>query len=241
MSGRPKAGQTLDEVKDILLEQADKLRKGEFSDDPRGGCEGKPEAYRAEKPLRAMIRVPTSMCRLLSTVCLGLTKWQSSNPSIRLPRPTSWLRLTSTSSRKGMPYSTSAREKTPTSLRLPSPSSPPIVMNRDKTSPFLAEIQNSVVEPIEPVFADYAKDLATYKAKKNVPLIYMPNTKNDIFQLIYVYDLGTYADSLLQFAPALIGYCGTNDMTPEQVKNEFYKLACSFSYSGSGERTYAAL
>ena len=33
MSGRPKAGQTLDEVKDILLEQADKLRKGEFSDD----------------------------------------------------------------------------------------------------------------------------------------------------------------------------------------------------------------
>ena len=69
----------------------------------------------------------------------------------------------------------------------------------------------------------------------------MPNTKNDIFQLIYVYDLGTYADSLLQFAPALIGYCGTNDMTPEQVKNEFYKLACSFSYSGSGERTYAVI
>ena len=56
-------------------------------------------------------------------------------------------------------------------------------------------------------------------SKKNVPVIYMPNTKNDIFQLIYVYDLGTYADSLLQFAPALIGYCGTNDMTPEQVKN----------------------
>ena len=117
MSGRPKAGQTLDEVKDILLEQADKLRKGEFSDDLV-------EAVKANLKL-TMIRVPTSMCRLLSTVCLGLTKWQSSNPSIRLPRPTSWLRLTSTSSRKGMPYSTSAREKTPTSLRLPSPSSPP--------------------------------------------------------------------------------------------------------------------
>ena len=48
----------------------------------------------------------------------------------------------------------------PNELKIAKPQLTPIVMNRDKTSPFLAEIQNSVVEPIEPVFADYAKDLA---------------------------------------------------------------------------------
>ncbi len=240
MSGRPKAGQTLDEVKDILLEQADKLRKGEFSDNLV-------EAVKANLKLTVQRSLTSNDSRADQYVqaFVNGVPWADEVAKLESLDKITKADVVAAANKYLLPqgYAVLYKRKgeDPNELKIAKPQLTPIVMNRDKTSPFLAEIQNSVVEPIEPVFADYAKDLATYKAKKNVPVIYMPNTKNDIFQLIYVYDLGTYADSLLQFAPALIGYCGTNDMTPEQVKNEFYKLACSFSYSGSGERTYAVI
>lgn len=52
------------------------------------------------------------------------------------------------------------------------PSITPIVMNRDTSSAFLREIQNSVVQPIEPVFVDFAKDMERGIAKSDIPVLY---------------------------------------------------------------------
>ena len=41
----------------------------------------------------------------------------------------------------------------------------PIVTNRDVASPFLVEVQESAVKPIEPVFLDYQKDMSQLKGK----------------------------------------------------------------------------
>ena len=58
--------------------------------------------------------------------------------------------------------------------------------NRDSQSEFLTEIQNSKVEPIEPVFVDYKKDMSQFEAQKGVNVLYKKNETNDIFTLIYV-------------------------------------------------------
>ena len=108
------------------------------------------------------------------------------------------------------------------------PSITPIVMNRDVTSDFLSEIQNSNVKPIEPVFLDFKKDLSQLKAKSNIPVLYKQNTSNDLFQLIYVFDMGNNNDKVLGTTFDYIDYLGTSDMTPEQLKSEFYRLACTF-------------
>ena len=36
-------------------------------------------------------------------------------------------------------------------------------------------------------------------------------------------------------------YLGTSDMTPEELKSEFYRLACTFYVSPGNERTYVVL
>ena len=46
--------------------------------------------------------------------------------------------------------------------KITAPKITPIVTNRDKTSAFLAEIQNTVVKPIEPVFPDFSKDMSRF-------------------------------------------------------------------------------
>ena len=187
MSGRPKAGQTLDEVKDILLEQADKLRKGEFSDDLV-------EAVKANLKLTVQRSLTSNDSRADQYVqaFVNGVPWADEVAKLESLDKITKADVVAAANKYLLPqgYAVLYKRKgeDPNELKIAKPQLTPIVMNRDKTSPFLAEIQNSAVEPIEPVFADYAKDLATYKAKKNVPVIYMPNTKNDIFQLIYVYN-----------------------------------------------------
>lgn len=85
----------------------------------------------------------------------------------------------------------------PNEKKMAKPTITPIVMNRDVASDFLKEIQNSNVKPIEPVFLDFKKDLSQLKAKSGIPVLYKQNTSNDLFQLIYVFDMGNNNDKAL--------------------------------------------
>lgn len=117
----------------------------------------------------------------------------------------------------------------------------PIITNRDVASPFLVEVQESAVKPIEPVFLDYQKDMSQLKAKSDIPILYKQNVANDLFQLIYVFDMGNNHDKALGTAFDYLEYLGTSDMTPEELKSEFYRLACTFYVSPGNERTYVVL
>lgn len=84
----------------------------------------------------------------------------------------------------------------PNELKLAKPQLTPIEMNRDKSSAFLTEIQNTEVEPIEPVFLDFDRDMTKLEAKNGVEVLYVPNDINDIFSLVYVYETGSENDSI---------------------------------------------
>lgn len=114
-------------------------------------------------------------------------------------------------------------------------------MNRDTASAFLKEIQASTVQPIEPVFLDYSKDLDMLKAKADIPVIYKQNNANELFQLMYLFDMGNRNDKALGTAAQYLEYLGTSDMTPEEVKSEFYRMACNFFVAPGSERTYIVL
>ena len=117
----------------------------------------------------------------------------------------------------------------------------PIVSNRDVTSPFLTSIQESAVKPVEPVFLDFKKDMSQLTAKSDISVLYKQNVTNDLFQLIYVFDMGNNNDKALGTAFDYLEYLGTSDMTPEELKSEFYRLACTFYVSPGNERTYVVL
>ena len=117
-------------------------------------------------------------------------------------------------------------------------------MNRDTASAFLRQIQTEAANaaPIEPVFLDYAKDLTQLTAKNGaLPVLYKQNEENDIFQLVYYFDMGAEQDRYLGMAAQYLEYLGTSDMTPEQVKQAFYRMACSFGVSSGQRRTYVTL
>ncbi len=239
--GQPKAGQTLDEVKDLLLAEVGKLRSGDFDDKLL-------EANINNFKLGQMQQLDSNEGRAdwyVNSFVNG-TQWSDEVASLD--------RMSRLTKQDIMAYADKylsdssyvviyKRQGTPADQKIDKPTITPIAMNRDTASVFLKDIQAAAatVKPIEPVFVDFSKDLSVSEPKPGLQMLYKQNTTNDIFQLMYIYDLGTNNNKLLAAAGQYIDLLGTSDMTPEQVRSEFYRMACWFGISTSGDRSYITL
>jgi len=119
-------------------------------------------------------------------------------------------------------------------LKVSKPPITPIEVGRDKEIAFLKEIKARQVKPIEPVFVDFSKDLTKSKLKNGAEVLYVQNTENKTFNLVYRFDFGYRAGQTgktFDLAADVLEYLGTSKHTPEQLQQEFYKLACNYSVS----------
>ena len=123
-------------------------------------------------------------------------------------------------------------------LKVSKPPITPIEVGRDNESAFLKEIKGRQVTPIEPVFVDFSKDLTKRKLSNGTEMLYVQNMENKTFNLVYRFDFGERAGQLgktLDLAADVLDYLGTSKHTPEQLQEEFYKLACNYSVSVGAE------
>lgn len=236
LSGRNKRGQSLDEVRALLLEQVDLLRKGAFPD-------WLMEAGINNLRLQEMRSAENSRSRAMSMMYsfLNGTPYEQTiryldrlgevtredviafaNQHIRDDNYAVVYKL------QGQPEDVEQVEK---------PAITPIHINRDAESPLLTQIKGTEVPPIEPVFLDFNNDLSRTNITNQLELLYAHNEANPTFSLTYYWDKGSYHDKYLPMAGSFINFLGTSDMTAEDISNEFYKLACSFNVSVGNEET----
>lgn len=240
LQGLPKQGQTLDDVKNLLLVEIQKLRSGDFDDKMLQANINNFKLYQLQQLESNEGRADAFVNSFVNGI-----DWADEVTAIdRMAKLTkddivAFANKYLTDQNYAAIYKKQGQD--PNEKKIAKPEITPIVMNRDVASDFLKEIQNSNVQPIEPVFLDFSKDLTQLKAKSDIPVLYKQNTNNDLFQLIYVFDMGNNNDKALGTAFNYIEYLGTSDMTPEQLKSEFYRLACTFFVSPSNERTFVVL
>ena len=240
MQGYPKQGQTLDEVKDLLLGELKKLRNGEFDEALLKGTVNTLKLY-----MQRQLEENESRADMFVQSFINGTDWADEVSALdRLSKFTKedivafanqYLKDTNLA----VLYKKQGPD--PNEKKIAKPQITPIVMNRDTASVFLKEIQQTEVAPVEPVFLDYNKDLAQLKTNKDIPVLYKKNETNDIFELTYLYDMGNRHDKALGTAVDYLEYLGTSDMTPEEVKSQFHQMGCGFSVTTGGERTRVSL
>ena len=80
-----------------------------------------------------------------------------------------------------------------------------------------------------------------FTAKSDIEVLYKKNELNDIFQMIYVFDMGNANDKALGTAFSYMEYLGTSKKTLAEINKEFYRLACSFTVHPGLDRTYVVL
>jgi predicted Zn-dependent peptidase len=235
MSGTPKEGQTLDEVKDLLLDQLSLLKKGEFD----------------EELLQAVInnfklnqyyqqQSPRYTAYILLNSFINNIPWKDEVGTIDFQSKLTKQDIVDFCNKffnnnYAIVYK---REGKPGDRKIEKPTITPISTNRDTESDFLATIKARTVKPIEPVFIDYDKDMSKLTVKNNIPLLYKQNNINPLFFLCYVFEMGNNNDKVLGTAFSYLDYLGTSKHTAEEIKSEFYKMACSFGVFASNDRVY---
>ena len=113
--------------------------------------------------------------------------------------------------------------------KIDKPAITPIPTNRDQKSAFVADIQNGKVEPIQPRFVNFEKDMTMTTTKKKLPLYYVKNNDNGLFNLVFRYEFGQCADNRYDVASDYLDYLGTDKLSAAEIKQKFYELGCDYS------------
>ena len=234
--GLPKEGQTLDEVKDLLLAEVGKLQRGEFD-------EAMLTAIINNKKLNDMVSFEKNTARAsqLYTYFIHRRPWSDFVSETERMSALTKQDIVALANRY---LSTDAyvliykRQGTdPNEKKIDKPAISPIEMNRDKTSPFVADLTQRPVKPIEPVYFDMDNDVSEKRLKNGATWLYRQNTENERFQLVYRVERGTRHDHLLDVAADYIGYLGTKSKSQEELAAELYRLACTVNFQSSSYAT----
>lgn len=233
LAGMPKEGQSLDEVKALMLGEIEKLKRGDFDDDLITAAVNNMKL----DELQGLDRNSARVSKMLDAFINGIAWEQEVGQLDRLSQITKQDIVNFATRFFGEGYVTVyKRQGADTSQKkIEKPAITPIPTNRDLVSPFVKEVQESKVDPIQPVFLDFEKDLSRFETAKGLPVIYKQNKENDLFNLVFRYEFGQEDDNRYDVAAGYIDFLGTDKLSAAQLKQQFYKLACNYSLSVQGD------
>lgn len=231
LSGRAREGQSLEEVRDLLLGQIMEIKNGNFPEwlipaiitNMRADEARRYESNqgRAGDMLEAEImgvpykHVVTKLDRLekinKQQVIDFVRKWYGDNYVIVYKR---------------------TGEDT-SIVKVVKPSITPVATNADKQSEYVKELMKDEPAETAPVFIEFNKTVQAVTLGSGIKLYTTRNTENNLFSLQYVVEMGTNHNKKLGVALQYLNYLGTDKLTSAQLKEEFYKLGCEYSTSAS--------
>ncbi len=239
LQGKSKEGQTLDQVKDLLLEQIEKIKKGEFDDwlisaiitdlklkqtedfeKNESRASAFVEAFTLGESWENYVQKFDRYSKITKQDIIDFAKKNFNNNYVLI-------------------YKKTGKDEVG-DQKIKKPKITKIKINRDDKSQFLQDIESRKVDDIEPVFLDYQKDIVHF-TDKGMDVYYLKNDENKTFKLYYVFEMGTNNDKILGEAVDYLQYLGTSDYTPARIKQEFFKLGCKFDVFNSAEKVYVSL
>ncbi len=227
LGGTPREGQTLDEVRQLLLEEIGKLKQGNFSDDllPSVVNNLKLQYYNGLESNRAR-------ASMYVDAFINGTPWEQEVGALKRVEGMTKQQIVDFANRHFGENYVAVYKRQGVDLsqkKIDKPQITPIPTNRDTVSQYVQDIQNSQVKPIEPRFVDFKRDLTFGNVCEGFPYVYVQNKENGRFQLSFRYEFGEESDLRYHYAAEYLDYLGTDSLTAEQLKQQFYKLACSYS------------
>lgn len=226
LMGNPKQGQTLEEVRDILLAEVAKLRNGEFDEAVLSGT-----VNNMKKELMRSLENNGSRADMFVQSFINGTDWADDVKAIeRMQEVTKkdimdWAGRYLGENSYAIVYKRMGEDKNV--IKVTAPKITPIKSNRDKKSAFLEEITSTEVKPIEPSFIDYNTALEQFDVD-GLNVLYVQNELNDLADMYYEFFTGTQDDPALRLASNYLSYLGTPTRSAEEIAREMYQLACSF-------------
>jgi len=225
--GKAKEGQSLEDVKDLILSQIELVKKGDFPDwlipavinnitldkikaqeTNNGRVFNILDGFIQDVPRKEIVEETDRLSKITKKDIVDFANKNYSNDYVIVYK------------RTGTP---------PETVKVEKPTITPVTMNREAESDFLKHIMTEQTKGIDPVFLNFDQDIKKLTLKQNVPVLYVNNSENQTFNLTYYFTMGTNNNKAYKTALDYLSFLGTSKYTPSQVQEEFYKLACSFN------------
>ena len=233
--GYPKSGQSLDEVKQLLLEQIELVKKGEFD-------EWMIAAVANDLKL-AQIRQfehASAVANEYVNAFVHFQDWEDRVKHIENIRNVSKQELVdfaNTFYRDNYVSVFKRQGENENQVKVENPGITPIALNRDKKSPFVEKFNAMTTPALEPKFVDYEKEIKKTTLKNGLELSYVENPLNDLAELYILFDMGKDHDKKLGLAVQYLEYLGTDTQSAEELKKEFYKLGINYGVNSGNDRS----
>ena len=240
LGATPRQGQTLDQVKNMLLGQINLVKQGKFADwlipaivnntqiaemkafeSNESRADAFVSAFIARQDWQEYLAMREDFAKLTKAeVVAAANKYLGDNNYVAVYKRTG---------------------KDPNIQKVEKPTITPVSVNREAQSEFYKTVMAGKSPELQPVFLDYKKDVGETKIKNNIPVYYTRNQENGLFNLYYILETGTNNNPKLGLAVNHLKYLGTDKYSAEELQQEFYKLGCSFDVFSSQEQVYVSL
>lgn len=239
LQGNPVKGQSLDDVRTLMLAEIDKLRKGDFDDDLipaiinntkkriieenenyNARASNLMSAFTAGEDWRMDVAYVNDMSKITKAEMVAFAnKYLNDQDYVAV-------------------YKHQGEDKS--IVKVDKPPITPVEVNRDAQSDFLKSVNNMPSNPMQPVWLDFARDIQRAKVGA-ADLLAVQNKDNSLFRLYYRYDMGSWNSKLLPVAAQYLQFLGTDKMSAQDYSKAFYKLAGSFNVTVGSDITTVSI
>ena len=236
--GMPKEGQTLEQVKDLLLSQIDSVKQGHFPD-------WMLPAIIDNMKLDMMKKAESNDGRTFEVVNQFVKDIPLERARVEIDE------LSKITKADVLKYANEhyknnyavcyKRMGEPALYKVDKPKITPVVINKEAVSTFRAHLDSMPMVKAQAKFCDFAKDIKHGKTAKGVTVDYIKNEVNKTFDLYYIFDMGTDNNKKMGLALEYLPYAGTDKYDAAELKQEFYKLGLSFNVFTSRDQLYVTL
>lgn len=240
ISGSPKQNQTLEEVKDLIFGEIEKLKKGQFD-------ESLIKAIVANEKLMDLRAMESNVRRaeylMTSFIQTKGKAWDKEVSAFDDMLSVTKKELVDFANRffadnYVLLYKRKGEDKN--IVKVDKPTISPVETNAGKSSDFVNTINAMPSTPVQPQWLEFDKDLKKGKIG-NAEYLYVKNNENQLFTLAYYFNMGSYNNQLLPIAASYLSFLGTDKYTAEDISKEFYNLAAGFSVNPGTEFTTVSL
>lgn len=237
--GMPRQGQSLEEVKDLLLAQIDSIKQGKFDD-------WLVQAVVKDFKLQEIKGYENNNARVSKFVAAFIHEndWEDVVHYFdEMENITKQDVVDFANKHYKNNYVVSYKRlgEDPDRHQVEKPKITPIEIDREAQSEYLLAFLEKETPRLEPQFIDYATAIKEDQLRADIPFYYIKNEENELFNLYYILDMGEQHDKEMALAISYIPYLGTDKYSPEDLQKEFFKLGVDFNVNAGENRTYVHL
>lgn len=232
-----KQDQTLENVKDLLFDQINIIKKGNFDDNLLKAIVAN---YKLDE-IRGLSNNNNRSTQLMQSFIANKGDGWNKNVSnledlskVTKKEVVDFANKFFTDKNYTVIYKRKGEDKS--IVKVEKPAITPVATNDGLESDYVKKINAMPSTPVKPLWIDYNK--AIQKSKVGATeLLYVPNKENELFSLYYRFDMGSWNNKILPVAASYLSFLGTDKQSAEAINKAFYNIACDYNISVGTENT----